>query len=65
MVHCEREISKEVYDRAVENNGLLSDADKDEVFSIAELCGYGVYLPRVFERDGEYYVSYERGDSCD
>jgi len=65
MVHCEREISKEIYDRADGYNGLIADEDKEKVFSVAELCGYGVYLPRAFERDGKYYVSYERGDSCD
>ena len=39
MVHCEREISKEIYDRADGYNGLIADEDKDKVFSIAELCG--------------------------
>lgn len=58
-----REISKEIYDKA--KNGVLPKEDYDKVFTISELCGYGVYLPRVFTKDGKYYISFELGSSCD
>lgn len=65
MEKYERKISKEIYDRAVANRGYIVSEDMNKVFDICQLCGYGVYLPLVFERDGEYFVSYEMGSSCD
>ena len=61
----ERKITKKQYERAVAAGGYLLDEDLPWVFSHAELHGYGIYSPRVFERDGDYYVSYHIGDSCD
>lgn len=60
-----REIDKEIYDRAMANNGFIVSADKGNVFTISELCGYGVYRPMVKEENGKYYVYYTLGDSCD
>ena len=65
LIQKERKITKEQYDRARESHGYLAEIDKEQVFSASELYGYGVYSPIVFERDGEYFVSYQIGDSCD
>lgn len=65
LIRCEREISEEVYNRAILNNNYIAKEDQEEVFTISERCGYGVYADRVFERDGKYFVAYERGSSCD
>ena len=67
MPYIKREITKEVYDRAMDHNGVISDKDDiNAVFSISELCGYGVYNDRVSQgEDGKYYVNFYRGDTCD
>ena len=65
LIQKERKITKEQYDRARESHGYLTESDKEQVFSASELYGYGVYSPIVFERDGEYFVSYQIGDNCD
>lgn len=66
MVECKRKISKEVYDRAMENKShYIAAEDKDKIFSEAELCGYGVYGAIAVERNGEYYCLYDMGSSCD
>lgn len=66
MKTYERKITKEIYDNAVNNHhGVLADEDEDKVFSMAEVCGYGVYCPYVFTRNNEYYVRFEMGDTCD
>ena len=67
MPYIKREITKEVYDRAMDHNGVISDKDDiNAVFSISELCGYGVYNDRVSQgEDGKYYVNFYRGETCD
>lgn len=65
MEKYKRKISKEIYDRAMLHKGYLASEDMSKVFNASELMGYGVYVPMVFERDGEYYVSFEMGSSCD
>lgn len=65
MVNCTKEISKEVYDKAMENNGHIPGNMEMEVFGPAICCGYGLYGTRVREEDGKYYVDYKRGSSCD
>ena len=52
------EISKEDYDKAMENGAesIISDAIK---------WGYGVSRAKVTEIEGKYYLSYNRGNSCD
>ena len=65
MVTCTKEISKEIYDKAMENNGHIPKDMEEQVFGIAVLCGYGLYGNRVKEEDGKYYVTYNRGSSCD
>ena len=65
MQRCEREISKEIYDRAMENHGYIADEDMDKVFSDAEMLGYGVYSPVVAHLCDRYVVRFEMGDTCD
>lgn len=65
MKSCEREIPKDIYDRAMENHGYLTDEDMDKVFTTAELCGYGVYGAVVSHYADRYVVRFEMGDSCD
>ena len=65
MTRCRREISKDIYDRAVENRGFIISQDAKNVFTVSELIGYGVYGDQVFEEDGKFYVGYMLGSSCD
>ena len=57
------EITKEIYDRSV--NGRIAKEDEMEVFGMDIICGYGLYGNKVFEKDGSYFVTFMRGDSCD
>ena len=59
------EIPKEIYNRAVENRGFVTEEDKESVWSVAQLYGYGVYSGHVYEENGKYYVPFSMGDSCD
>ena len=66
MIHgCKRKITKDIYDRAKANGGGIASDDILEVFTSSELYGYGVYSTRVHEENGEYYVSFSMGSSCD
>ena len=65
MSRYERKIPKDIYDHALQNRNCITKEDFDKVFTISEMCGYGVYSPLVFERDGEYFVGYCLGSSCD
>ena len=65
MKDMEREIPKEIYDRAIANHGCIISDDYSKVFSVAELIGYGVYNDRVVKHGDKYYVRYEIGDTCD
>lgn len=54
-----REITKEQYDRAV------NDHDARGIFTDSEVMGYGVYDTKYTEEDGKYFVSFCLGSSCD
>lgn len=54
-----REITKEQYDRAV------NDHDTSGIFTDSEVMGYGVYSTEFIEENGKYFVTYELGDTCD
>ena len=54
----ERKITEEQYIRATK------DHDATGIFSIGE-CMYGIYDEHYYKRDGECYVSFSLGDSCD
>lgn len=64
-VRLTREITKEIYDRAIKNRNYVAEEDRNEVWDIAELCGYGIYGDQVCEEDGKYFVKYYRGSTCD
>lgn len=55
----EREITEEQYNRATKEH------DATGIFSMQEVCGYGVYNERFYKRDDKCYVSYQLGSSCD
>lgn len=66
------EVSKEVYERAKNNSKnkdqkyfYMTDSDKNELFSAAIRCGYGLYNCMVHEEKGKYICTWDRGDSCD
>ena len=60
MVHIRREITKEQAEK------VIHEKDWSDIFDVAEVCGYGVYGEEVRkEDDGNYYVIFMRGDSCD
>ena len=60
-----REITKEQYDKIMKDNNRFSNDILEEIFSQAELYGYGIYSPNAVEIDGKYYVSYWMGSTCD
>lgn len=53
----EKPITKEIYENALNNSGVLTEADKEKVFTQAEQM-YGVYLPMARKKDGKYVVTY-------
>lgn len=65
MSRCEREITKEQYNRAKQNYGSITKDDVNDVFSESERLGYGVYSDYVYELDGKFYVSFLLGSTCD
>lgn len=71
LIRSEKPITKEQYERAQLNNGFISREDMDEIFTMSEVCGYGVYSPiackRYNEATGEttYIVSYTTSTNCD
>lgn len=58
MVKVCFEISKDDFEKAKEQGAR-------SLIGESIICGYGVYGAEVKEIDGKYYLSYERGDSCD
>ena len=60
-----REITEEIYRRAVENRGYLAAGDAQKCFTDAELIGYGYLILKVQEIDGKYFINYIAYDSCD
>lgn len=67
MVTGQRKITEEAYRRAIEyHNGQLADEDYDNVFSMMEQNGYGIYFAKVRRDENDNpIVIYSRGDSCD
>ena len=65
MFAGKREISKDIYEKALNNRNYICSEDMNKVFNMAEICGYGIYGAQVYEEDGKYYVSYYRGSTCD
>ena len=68
MTESIREISKEQYDElmfASDNRGFVPQQLYDKYFSVAVLCGYGLYGTKVYKKDDKYYLWFKTGDSCD
>ena len=63
--YTKREITKEIYDRAMEHKGYITHEDRKVVFDDSELYGYGVYGATAYEENGKYYCNFSLGDSCD
>ena len=62
----QRQISDDVYFRAMLNGGRLTESDKLLVFTDAERLGYGAIIGSVFtDQYGKPYVNYSISDSCD
>ena len=68
------EVSKDVYDRAIENckgrnisDGYywMASEDQKELFDASIRYGYGLYCCKVHEEDGKYICTYETGSTCD
>lgn len=65
MVQVRKNISKELYEKftnapKAEQHILVTD-----YLGAAIVCGYGLYGYSFSEDNGKYYLTYERGDSCD
>lgn len=54
-----KEITEEQYKKAT------IEHDATGIFSMQEVCGYGVYNERFYKADDKYYVSYRLGNTCD
>lgn len=61
----EAEISKELYDEAMLNDGRFTKEMENNFFTDSIRYGYGLYGTKVFEKDGKYYVRYTTGSHCD
>ena len=58
MVHIKLEITKEEYEKAIAKSPYA-------IVNESILYGYGCYSAKVEEKDGHYYLEYDRGNSCD
>ena len=65
MTKLKRKITKEQYERALQNHGYITNKDKEIIFNVCELYGYGVYSPIVAKEGEEYVVNYYIGETCD
>ena len=65
MISIHRQINREQYDRAVENNGHIAQCDTESVFTASEMYGYGIYSDTVYSKNGRFFVMFNRGESCD
>lgn len=71
LIRAEKPITKEQYERAQLNNGYVTEADLQEIFSASVLCGYGVLSSiackkyNAFTGESTYIVSYSTSTCCD
>lgn len=65
LIYFNRKITREQYNRAVQNNGYIVRDDKKDILTDAERLGYGAEASSVFERDGVFYARCSMYDSCD
>lgn len=60
------EVTKEEYERSLENGGYMAGEDVQRHFDDSILCGYGLYCCKIHQTDdGRYICTYEIGSSCD
>lgn len=60
MTTYQRKLSEEDLQKIMENDGDLYC-----LFSEAQIMGYGVYGAHIIELDGDKYLRFSMGDSCD
>ena len=60
MRDCERRLTDEDLRKVKENDG-----DVYCLFTQAQIMGYGVYGANIIEIDGDKYLRFSMGDSCD
>lgn len=71
LIKCEKEITREQYENAKLNHGFIRSEDMTDIFSVADLCGYGIYSPTVYKDIDDdtgkitYKVMYTTSDCCD
>lgn len=67
MQDLTKKISKKEYDEiiAVSPTGVITNAIQSKYFDISIICGYGLYGAKAYCKDGEYYIDYKIGGSCD
>lgn len=77
MISVKREIDKNIFEEIKNyikenkpdcpdvNSYYVPSSFKEKLFDPADIYGYGVYSAEVYELDGKYYLSYNRGESCD
>ena len=59
------EISKEIYDNAGGEGKPVSESDKNKIFDVSIIWGYGLYGTSVHKQGGKYICRYITGDTCD
>ena len=71
LITKEKPITKEQYENAQMHNGRIASEDMNDIFSVSDLCGYGVYNAVAIARyDDEsktmsYIVRYTTSTCCD
>ena len=71
LIRSEKPISKEQYERAQMNYGRITDEDMADIFSEAEVCGYGIWdavaCARYNRETGvtTYVARYSTSTCCD
>jgi len=60
-----KKVSKEEYLDYKENPKGMCDRFASRHLGVSDLYGYGFYGMQLMESEGEYYVRYELGDSCE
>ena len=71
LVRSEKPITKEQYERSQLNHGFIADEDMTDIFSEAEICGYGIWnaigCARYNVETGAttYVARYSTSTNCD
>ena len=65
MTREKKEISKDIYDRAMQCGSYIFGEDRNRIFTDSQLYGFGIYSAIAVEENGKYYCIYQIGDSCE